>query len=113
MQGNCLAKGNRLAVIAANCFVHTLEEKLFSILTSKPLLWIRYINDLIAVFDCNLIPQQFITTALKDLHPNISFTNNITTLSRRANFLDTYNSYDNNININLDYIKNILTLIGC
>ena len=29
MQGNCLAMGNRLAIIAANCFVFKLECKLF------------------------------------------------------------------------------------
>ena len=62
MQGNCLAMGNRQAVIAANYFVYTLEEKLFSILILKPLLWIYYIHDIIAIFDSNLIPEQYITT---------------------------------------------------
>ena len=48
MQRNCLAMGNRLAVIAANCFVFKLERKLFSILPARPLFWIRYIDDVIA-----------------------------------------------------------------
>ena len=37
MQGNCLAIGNGLAIVAANCFVFKLERKLFSILQSRPL----------------------------------------------------------------------------
>ena len=49
MQGNCLAMGNRLAVIAANCFVFKLERKLFSILPARPLFWMRYIDDVIAI----------------------------------------------------------------
>ena len=36
--------GNHLVVIAANCFVYMLEQKLFSILTLKPLLWILHID---------------------------------------------------------------------
>ena len=49
MQGNCLAMRKRLAVIAANYFVYTLGEKLVSIFTLKPLLWINYIDDIIAI----------------------------------------------------------------
>ena len=38
MQGNCLAMGNRLAVVASNSFVYELERKLFADLPNQPLL---------------------------------------------------------------------------
>ena len=74
MQGNCLAMGNRLAVIADNCFVFKLERKLFSILSIKPLFWIRYIDDVIAICDRTIISEDVLVTNLKNLHLNITFT---------------------------------------
>ena len=47
-QGDCLAMGNRLSVIAANCFVYSLEKKLFSKLNTNAkhlCFWVRYIDD--------------------------------------------------------------------
>ena len=39
-RGDCLAMGNRLSVIAANCFVYSLGKKLFSKLnTNTKHLW--------------------------------------------------------------------------
>ena len=37
-QGNHLAMGNRLAIVASNCFVYELERKLFADLPNQPLL---------------------------------------------------------------------------
>ena len=90
MQGNCLAMGNRLAVVASNCFVYELERKLFSDLPNQPLLWVRYLNDIIAVFDRSTVSKELILSKLNCLHSDIKFTHSITTLQEGAIFLDTY-----------------------
>ena len=96
MQGNCLAIGNRLAVVAANCFVLKLERKLCSILPARPLFWIRYIDDIIAICDKTIISEDLLVTNLKDLHPNITFTYVLSSLQEGAIFLDTFISTNNN-----------------
>ena len=83
MQENCLAMGNWLTVVAANCFVFTLERKLFSILPARLLFWIRYIDDVIAICDKTIISEDLLVTKLKDLHPNIIFTYCIIIVTRR------------------------------
>ena len=53
-QGDCLAMGNRLSVIATNCFVYSLEKKLFSKLNTnaKHLCFgVRYIDDIFIIID--------------------------------------------------------------
>ena len=71
MQGNCLAMGNRLAVIVANCFVFKLECKLFSILPARPLFlniyrpkFNSYLNHKIreAIYDQPLLLREAICT---------------------------------------------------
>ena len=86
MQGNCLAMGNRLAVVAPNCFVFTLERKLFSILPARPLFWVHYIDDVIAICDKTIISEDLLVTKLKDLHPNITFTYVLSLLQEGAIF---------------------------
>ena len=46
--------GNRLSVIAANCFVYSLEKKLFSKLNTNAkhlCFWVRYIDDIFIIID--------------------------------------------------------------
>jgi hypothetical protein len=101
-QGNCLAMSNRLAVVAANCFVFKLEKQLFSTLPNKPVFWIRYIDDIFAIINTTSSNENVIINNMKILHPNISFTYNITTLKEGTIFLDTFVSYTyNNLNIGL------------
>ena len=90
MQRNCLAMGNRLAVVASNCFVYELEQKLFTDLPNQPLLLVCYIDDIIAVFDQSTISKELISTKLNCLHSDIKFTHSITTLQEGAMFLGTY-----------------------
>ena len=96
IQGNCLTIGNRLAIEAANCFVFKLERKLFSILPGRPLLWIQYIDDVIAICDKTIISEDLLEINFKDLHPNITFTNVLSSLQEGAIFVDNFISTNNN-----------------
>ena len=74
-----------------------LERTLFSILPARPLFWIRYIYDVIAICDKNIISVLLLlVTNLKDLHPNITFTYALLSLQEGAIFLDTFISTKNN-----------------
>ena len=87
---NCLALGNRLAVVASNCFVYELERKLFADLPNQPLLWVPYVDDIIAVFDQSTVSNELISSKLNCLHSDIKFTHSKTTLQEGAIFLGTY-----------------------
>ena len=102
MQGDCFAMDNRLAVVAANCFVFNLERKLCSILPARQLFWIRYIDDVIAICDKTIISEDLLITNLKDLHPNITFTYVLSSLQEGTIFLDTLvSTNDNDLSIGM------------
>ena len=77
VQGGCPVMSNRLSVIAANCFVYSLEKKLFSKLNTNTkylCIWVRYINDIFIISDKTQISYDFLKLEMKSLHTNIKFT---------------------------------------
>ena len=63
--------GNRLSVIAANCFVYGLEQKLFSKLntyTKHVCFWVRYIDDTFIIIDKTHISYDLLKLELESLH---------------------------------------------
>ena len=92
-QGDCLAMGNRLSVIAANCFVYSLEKKLYSKLNTnaKHLCFrVRYIDDIFIIIDKIQISYDLLKLEMVSLHSNIKFTytNVVAITEQRINFLD-------------------------
>ena len=69
---------------------------------ARPLLWIRYIDDVIAICDRTIISEDLLVTNLKNLHPNITFSYVISSLQEGAIFLDTFiSTYNNNLSIGI------------
>ena len=92
-QGDCLAMGNRLSVIAANCFVYSLEKKLFSKLNTNAkhlCVWVRYIDDIFIIIDKTQISCDLLKLEMESLHSNIKFTYTdvVALKEQRINFLD-------------------------
>ena len=92
-QGDCLAMGNRLSVIAANCFVYSLEKKLFSKLntnTKHLCFWVRYIDDIFIIIDKTQISYDLLKLEMESLHSNIKFTyaDVVALTEQRIDFLD-------------------------
>ena len=87
-QGDCLAMGNRLSIVAANCFVYTLELKLFQLLGRTPKLWIRFIDDIFIMDTFDNLHLDIILNNLNNLHPNIHVTSTLVKNTETNNFLD-------------------------
>ena len=85
--------GNRLSATAANCFVYSLEKKLFSKLntnTKHLCFWVRYIHDIFIIIDKTQISYNLLKLEMESLHSNIKFTyTDVEALTeQRINFLD-------------------------
>ena len=66
--------GNSLAPILADLWMQKIEEKLNRFSTNKPLVWLRYVDDVFCVFT---IPKEKILefhTRINRWHPNLQFT---------------------------------------
>ena len=92
-QGDCLAMGNRLSVVAANCFVYSLEKKLFSKLNTNAkhlCFWVRYIDDIFIIIDKTQVSYDLLKLEMESLHSNIKFTYTevVALTEQRINFLD-------------------------
>ncbi len=75
------AMGTKMAPSYANLFMSSLEEKFQHTLNKKPLLWKRYIDDIILIWPG---PPQEVSTMMDNLnkfHETIKFTSNISTES--------------------------------
>ena len=81
------AMGTKLAPNYANIFMGQLESKLIDSYHIKPLLWLRFIDDIFCVFLGNLDEAQKFIDHLNSQHPTIKFTAEIS--NKSVNFLDT------------------------
>ena len=95
VQGDCLAMSNRLSVIAANCFVYSLEKKLSLKLntnTKHLCFWVRYIDDIFIIIDKTQTSYGFLKPEMESLHTYIKFTYTdvVVLTEQRLNILDVY-----------------------
>ena len=82
------AMGTRMAPAYANIFMYTIEEKIINQLP-EIILWRRFIDDIICVFEQNEIcDHNYILEIANDIIPEIQFTLE-TVDGKQVNFLDT------------------------
>ena len=88
IQVDGVAMGSPLGPILADLFMSNLEQKLNKFTTNKPLIWIRYVDDIFCIFKTYQNINNFLKRISK-WHPNVKFTaeyeNNETTIFRRIN----------------------------
>ena len=65
--------GSPLSPVLANLFMELLETELLSSVSGKPILWLRYVDDIFALYPNNLEPNSFLTE-LNGLVDSIKFT---------------------------------------
>ena len=80
------AMGTKMAPAYANLFMAELEEKLLSYLPIDPLLWKRYIDDILFILPGTPADVPKIMHTLNNKHPTIEFTSESS--STQVNFLD-------------------------
>ena len=68
-----VAMGSPLGPILADLFMSNLEQKLNKFSTNKPLIWIRYVDDIFCIFKNNQNIKDFLIRINK-WHPNVKFT---------------------------------------
>ena len=88
IQTHGTAMGTRMAPNLSNIFMHLFESKNIPHAPVKPLLWKRYIDDIIAIFTCSTEDLKTFENWLNSLHPTIKFTMN--TNPNGIEFLDTF-----------------------
>ena len=71
-QTDGVAMGSPLGPILANIFVGAMERRLFQA-TKRPAIYVRYMDDIFALFDSVDDQNQFLGM-LNDLHPSLQFT---------------------------------------
>ena len=75
--------------VAANCFVYTLELKLFQLLGRTPKLWIRFIDDIFIMDTFDNLHPDIILNNLNNLYPNIHVTSTLAkNTEKTTNFVD-------------------------
>ena len=80
------AMGTKMAPNYANLFMGDLEEKLIARYPVKPLLWLRYIDDIFCIFPGSLEDGQAFLHYLNSQHRSIKFTADVSTTN--VHFLD-------------------------
>ncbi len=78
--------GTRTAPSYVNLFMANLEEQLLSKYPTKPLLWLRYIDDILVVWDGDQERLKQFVRYLNNAHPTIKFTYECS--STTVDFLD-------------------------
>ena len=73
------AMGTKMAPNYANCFMHDLEERFLESQHIQPLIWRRYIDDVILFWNDTLDNLNNFLTDLNNFHPTIKFTWDIST----------------------------------
>ena len=80
------AMGTKMAPAFATLFMHQLEQSFLSTQTYKPLIWIRYIDDIFAPWTHGEEKLHSFLQDLNNFHPNIKFTYEIN--HDKATYLD-------------------------
>ena len=80
------AMGTKIAPSYANIFMADLEEKLLDNYPTKPLLWKRYIDDILCIWPRPQPELDYFLQYLNEAHPTIKFTHESSTSS--IDFLD-------------------------
>ncbi len=81
------AMGTRMAPSYANLFMAKLEQDLLARTTTRPLLWMRFIDDIFAVWKDGQESLEVFLHEINTYHPTIKFTAEQST--DRVSFLDT------------------------
>jgi hypothetical protein len=69
-----VAMGNPLAPIIADLWMQKMEEKLNRFSTNKPLLWLRYVDDVFCIFTISKGKIDEFHSRINKWHPNLRFT---------------------------------------
>ena len=80
------AIGTKFAPTYANLFMAGLEKKIFENTNFKPLLWLRYLDDIFCIWTEGLERLQEFYQYLNSFHPTIKFTMEFS--KEQINFLD-------------------------
>ena len=81
------AMGTRVAPTLANLFMGHFEEKHVYTYKSKPLLWVRFIDDIFMIWTHGRKELEDFTTHLNTVHQTIKFTSTVS--EKEISFLDT------------------------
>ena len=81
-----VAMGTRLAPALATIYIGELEEDYIQSRLKKPLLWVRYIDDIFTIWTYPLVDFEQFLVNLNQIHPSINFTAQISSLA--CDFLD-------------------------
>ena len=84
-----IAMGNRLAPPVAIAFMHSFETAFLSTLTYVPMLYVRYIDDILGVWTHGLDRLNHFVNLINTHHPSIRFTMEHTENTGTLAFLDT------------------------
>ena len=80
------AIGTKFAPTYANLFIAGLEKKIFENTNFKPLLWLRYLDDIFCIWTEGIERLQEFYQYLNSFHPTIKFTMEFS--KEQINFLD-------------------------
>ena len=94
IQTSGTAMGTRMAPALANIFMSHFEQHHLKQAPMQPLLWKRYIDDILAIFVCTDKELRNFHEWLNSLHPTIKFT--METNDKGITFLDTFISIQDN-----------------
>ena len=94
IQTHGTAMGSKMAPSFANIFMSEFERKHLPNAPIQPLIWRRYIDDILAIFTCTPEELLIFHDWLNTLHNTIKFT--MDSNSEGIPFLDTYLSIENN-----------------
>lgn len=73
-QTDGVARGNPLAPIIADLWMQKIEEKLNKFSTNKPLIWLRYVDDVFCLFTISQNKIEDFHTRINKWHNNLRFT---------------------------------------
>ncbi|CAF4298322.1 unnamed protein product, partial [Adineta steineri] len=84
-----VAMGNPLAPIIADLWMQKMEDKLNRFSTNKPLIWLRYVDDIFCIFTIPKIKIDDFHSRINKWHPNLRFTLEVeSNISYSISFLD-------------------------
>ncbi|KAJ1088372.1 hypothetical protein NDU88_001529 [Pleurodeles waltl] len=80
--------GTRMAPSYANIFMGKLEDYILASFNIKPLVWLRYIDDIFIMWNAGSRTLEQFTAFINSIHPTIKFTGSNTTQKSHLPFLD-------------------------